>query len=358
MDQTTARPWRDRLSGDWDFVRKLLIAIGVLGLAYLTFRIANILLLVFAAILLAVILNSFASVLRTHARIPGGWALLAAVIALISVLAGVGYIFGSQIAGQFNAVLEALPEAVDNLGRRLGIENANNRVQEMSADNLTASDVLPRAAGAGILVVGAIMNIVLVTIAAIYFATEASLYRKGVTKLFHQTHQERVEETLETVGNALRLWFFGQLIIMVLVGTLSGLAYWWLGLPSPIALGLIAGITNFIPFLGPIIGALPAVIFAFNIDTATVLWTMGLAIAIQQLESDVITPLVQKRTVSLPPALALFMIVILGVLFGFLGVLLAVPLTVTIFVAVKKLYVRETLGERTEVPGEAEGSSS
>jgi predicted PurR-regulated permease PerM len=294
MDQATPRPWRERLSGDWEFVRRLLIAIGVGGLAYLTFRIANILLLVFAAVLLAVTLNSFADLLRTYARIPGGWALLAAVIVLVSLLAGVGYIFGSQIAGQFNTVIEALPGAVDNLGRRLGIENATGRLQEMSADNLTASDVLPRAAGAGILLVGAIMNIVLVTIAAIYLATEASLYRKGVTKLFHQTHQERVEETLETVGNALRLWFFGQLIIMVLVGTLSGLAYWWLGLPSPIALGLIAGITNFIPFLGPIIGALPAIIFAFNIDTTTVLWTAGLALAIQQLESDVITPLVQK----------------------------------------------------------------
>jgi predicted PurR-regulated permease PerM len=325
MDQVTPRPWRDRFSGDWDLVRRLLISISIVALAYLTFRIANILLLVFAAILFAVIFNSLADVLRTYARIPGGWALLVAVMILIASIGGVGYIFGTQIGGQFNAVVEALPEAVNNLGRRLGIENASDRLQEMTADNITASNVLPRAAGAGILVVGAITNIVLVTIAAIYLATEPTLYRRGVTKLFHQNYQQRVTETLETVGNALRLWFIGQLIIMVLVGTLSGLTYWWLCLPAPIALGLIAGVTNFIPFLGPILGALPAVIFAFNIDTATVLWTIGLAVAIQQLESDVITPLVQKRTVSLPPALALFMIVIFGVLFGFLGVLLAVP---------------------------------
>ncbi|MBW3560058.1 MAG: AI-2E family transporter [Proteobacteria bacterium] len=354
MNEVTPRPWRERLSGDWDLVRRLLIAVGVAGLAYLTFRIAGILLLVFAAILLAVIFNALAELLRAYARIPGGWALLAAVMLLAASIAGVGYVFGTQIGGQFNAVVEALPQAVDNLGRRLGTENASDRLQEMFADNLTAANVLPRAAGAGILVIGAVANIVLITIAAIYLATEPTLYRRGVTKLFHQNHQERVAETLETVGNALRLWFIGQLVIMVLVGALSGLAYWWVGLPAPIALGLIAGVTNFIPFLGPILGALPAVVFAFNIDTATVLWTLGLAVAIQQLESDVLTPLVQKQTVSLPPALALFTIVIFGVLFGFLGVLLAVPLTVTIFVAVKKLYVRETLGEPTEVPGETD----
>ena len=132
MIEPTLRSWRESVAGDWEFVRRLLIAIGVIGLAYVTFRISNILLLVFAAVLLAIILNSFAHLIRTFTRLPGGWALLAAVTVLIAAISLLGYIFGSQIAGQFHAVIEALPGAIDNLGRRLQIENATSRLQEMS----------------------------------------------------------------------------------------------------------------------------------------------------------------------------------------------------------------------------------
>ena len=111
-------------------------------------------------------------------------------------------------------------------------------------------------------------------------------------------------------------------------------------------------LTNFIPFIGPILGAIPALIFALAIDVETVLWTAGATVAIQQLEGNIMTPLIQRQAVLMPPALALFAIVIFGLLFGLLGVFLAVPLAVALLVLVKKLWVRETLGEHTVVPGE------
>ena len=139
---------------------------------------------------------------------------------------------------------------------------------------------------------------------------------------------------------------------MMLIGVVSGLAFWWIGLPSPLALGLIAGVTNFIPFLGPILGTIPALVFAVTMDLATVLWTLGAVLVIQQLEGNVITPFIQQRAVSMPPALVLFAIVAFGVVFGWLGVFLAVPLAVALTVLVKKLWIRQTLGEQTTVPGE------
>jgi predicted PurR-regulated permease PerM len=157
---------------------------------------------------------------------------------------------------------------------------------------------------------------------------------------------------MDVTGSALRMWFAGQLAAMLLIGVVSGLAYWWIGLPSPLALGIITGLTNFIPFIGPILGAIPALIFALAIDVETVLWTAGATIAIQQLEGNVVTPLIQRQAVLMPPALALFAIVIFGLLFGLLGVFLAAPLAVALLVLVKKLWVRETLGEHTVVPGE------
>jgi predicted PurR-regulated permease PerM len=141
---------------------------------------------------------------------------------------------------------------------------------------------------------------------------------------------------------------------MTFVGVLAALGLWLIGLPSPFALGLIAGLLDFVPFVGPILGALPAVLIASTVDGATVLWTILLFTVIQQLEANVVFPLVGRRMVSLPPALALFAILATGVLFGPLGLVVGFPLAVVVFVLVKKLYVRETLGEETPVPGEKE----
>jgi predicted PurR-regulated permease PerM len=109
-----------------------------------------------------------------------------------------------------------------------------------------------------------------------------------------------------------------------------------------------------VPFIGPVLGALPAILIASTVDSPTVLWTVLLFIVVQQLEANVVFPQLGRRMVSLPPALALFAILAAGVLFGPLGLLFGFPMAVVVFVLVKKLYVRETLGEETAVPGEKE----
>ena len=119
-------------------------------------------------------------------------------------------------------------------------------------------------------------------------------------------------EALDATAVAVRLWFGGQLISMIAVGTIAGLAFWMIGLPSPLALGIIAGITNFIPFIGPILGSAPALIFASSISGEAVLWTAAAVLAIQQLEGNIILPVVQRHAVSMPPALALLAILAFG----------------------------------------------
>jgi predicted PurR-regulated permease PerM len=218
----------------------------------------------------------------------------------------------------------------------------------------TGSGLMSRLAGVGGAVLGGLADFVLVVIAGIYIAASPHTYRKGLVQLFPIGQHERAEGSLSAAGQALKLWLVGQMISMAGVGVLSSLAFWFIGLPSPFALGLIAGLADFIPFVGPIIGALPAVLLAFTVDGTTVLWTVLAVVAIQQIEGNIITPLVQKRAVAIPPALALFAILAGGILFGTLGLIFGFPLAVVTFVLVKKLYVRETLGEETPVPGESE----
>jgi predicted PurR-regulated permease PerM len=356
MSEPRQASWRHRfgspgLERDWDYLRRLLLTLVVLGLAYFLWRISGILLLLFAAVLLAVLFRAFADLIAQHTPVPERWALTAAIITVTALLVAFLVLFGSQIGGQISQVFEKLPDTINAVGNRIGINNAREELENAISSNPGPS-VLSRAAGFGYTVLGALADLALVIIASIYLAADPRLYRRGVAKLLPPSQHARIFDAMDVTGNALRFWFAGQLITMVLVGVASGLAYWWIGLPSPLALATIAAVTNFVPFLGPILGAIPALAFASAMDLQTVLWTLGVVLTIQQLEGNVITPFIQKRAVSMPPVLVLFAIGVFGLLFGLPGIFLAVPLAVAITVLVKKLWVRQTLGEDTTVPGE------
>ena len=336
------------------YVRRLLIALLFIGLAYFLWRISSVLLLVFAAVLISVLLSSFAELIARYTPIPPSWSLAVALLAVATLASGFLAVFGAQISGQVTELVNNLPYAIDTAGERIGVPLAAERLEEKIANGL-GSKVLSHAAGIGFAVVGALLDLALVFVASLYLAADPRLYRRGAIKLLPPAVHERALDAMEATAAALRLWFAGQLVTMTLVGTISGVAYWWIGLPSPLGLGLIAGATNFVPFIGPFLGAIPALILALAADLKIVLWTVGAIFLIQQLEGNLITPLVQRRAVSLPPALGLFAIVIFGMIFGLVGVFLAVPLTVALLVLVKKLWIRQTLGEDTPVPGEGSG---
>ena len=121
---------------------------------------------------------------------------------------------------------------------------------------------------------------------------------------------------MHDTGNALRLWLIGQGVVMLSMGLMMWAAYAWLGLPSAAALALIAALADFVPFIGPILGALPALVIASTIDMQTLLWTLGAVVVAQQIESYALMPFVQRRAVKLPPFIGLFSIVVFGTLFG------------------------------------------
>jgi predicted PurR-regulated permease PerM len=346
----------DGLHRDWEFARRVAITLAVVGLAYFLWLISDILLLIFAAILLAVLLSFLADLMSRYTPVPQRWSLTVTVVLVTVLVVGFLGLFGTQIGGQVTQVIEKLPQAINAAGARLDISNASAQLEEAIASG--SGSLLSRLAGLGSTVIGALANLALVVVAAIYLAADPTLYRRGAIKLLPPSQHGRILDAMDVSGNALRLWFGGQLVTMTLVGVASALAYWWIGLPSPLALGIIAGATNFVPYLGPILGAIPAMIFALATDLTTAMWTLGAVVAIQQLEGNVITPYIQQRAVSLPPAVVLFAIVVFGLVFGLPGVFMAVPLTVTLMVLVKKIWVRQMLGEETTVPGEEDASEA
>ncbi|WP_052341311.1 AI-2E family transporter [Salinarimonas rosea] len=353
-----ARPAQPRgfAGAETPFVRKVLIVLLVAALAFATYQFAYVLVLAFGALLLGVIIRAFVDQVARIPGLSGDAAFYVGLVLLIAVIGGFGYFFWVTMQGQVRDVVEQLPEAIRTLGERFDIPDPVERLEERFTSAAgDGSSLMSRAANIGFTVLGGIVDALIVVVAAIYLAYDPGLYRRGLVRLFPHEHQERIDTALLTTGNALRLWFFGQLVSMALVGVLTGLGFWWVGLPAPAALGLIAGVTNFIPFLGPFIGSAPAVVFAFNEGMDAVLWTIAVVTVVQQLEGNVFLPLIQRAAVRLAPAFALFAIVGFGLIWGFLGVFLAVPMAVTIMVLVKMLWMRETLGEETSVPGEDSG---
>jgi predicted PurR-regulated permease PerM len=338
---------------DADFVRRVLIVIGLAALALGAWALSGVLLLAFAAVLVAVILRAAADLLARHCRVPKRWSLAVAGLIVLAMVVAVLVLFGAQMRVQIAGVSERLPAALNGVARELGLGDVVGQMTE-KLDLGTGGAVVARLAGIGATVLGALGDFLLVVIAGAFIAADPTVYRDGLVKLFPPSQHERIRSSLDATGEALKLWLVAQLMAMTFVGVSVALGLWLIGVPSPFALGLIAGLLDFVPFIGPFLGALPAVLIAASVDSSTVLWTVLLFIVIQQIEGNVVFPLAEHRTVSLPPALGLFAIVAAGVLFGPLGLMLGFPLAVVAFVLVKKLYVRETLGQPTPVPGEQE----
>jgi predicted PurR-regulated permease PerM len=320
----------------------------VASLLFLTWQLSHLLLLVFGSVVVATILRGCADVLTARLLVPRRWSLLIAGLVLLALIGGTATLLGAQIASQ----LEQLGNQLTANLQRLKDEFEAAGFLDSLKDSSVFGALLGRVTSFGTALLGAVADAALVIVAGIYIAIDPGLYRRGVVMLFPKSIQPRLDETMATSGRALSQWLLVQLIAMGLVGALSGVGLYLIGVPSPLALALIAAVTEFIPYLGPWLGALPALVIASSQGTDVLLWTAALYLAIQQLEAYVISPLLARRLVSVPPAVGLFAVVAFGLTFGPFGVILAFPLTVVTMVMVAKLYLKPELEVCVAIPGE------
>lgn len=333
------------------FLNRLVVTILVVGLAWLTWQLRFILLLAFGAVLLAIIISVAAGGLTKWLKLPSSLSYPLVVVLMLGIPIFAFWKFGSDIAGQADQISDALPIALDR-ARNLLADAGLTQWAEKSMDELSSgSNMYSTLTGALMTLGDALLNLVVVVVGGIFLAARPQLYRTGFLKLLPARSRDLADTNLTEMTSALGLWLKGRLVAMLLVGAITGLGLWLIGIPSYLALGLLAGLLEFIPFVGPIISSVPAVLLALLGGPSDALLVIGLYLLVQQLEGNLITPLVQQHAVDLPPAVLIFAVLIFGLLFGVLGVILAAPLTVVLFVTVKRLYVREFLQTYTPVPG-------
>jgi predicted PurR-regulated permease PerM len=192
-------------------------------------------------------------------------------------------------------------------------------------------------------------GLVLILVLAIYVGADPDTYHDGLMKLFPRPWRNRAGEVLTAMSLALRKWLVTQLIAMVVIGVVSTVVLLILGVKAAVPLGVIAGLLEFIPTVGPILSALPAVAMGFVDSPEKALAVIIAYIIIQQLENYLLIPFLMREGVNLPPALTIIAQALMALIFGFLGLLCAVPLLAATMVAVKMLYVQDVVGEPVEI---------
>ena len=333
------------------FVRHVLIVLGLVGLFLLAWHLRTIILMLFGAIVVATVFRALADRIVQWTGIRESFALAVSILAILGTVAALLALFGSAILAQVQQLREALPAAWQSFEARIGGLGIGEPVQRWMESLRTQSGL--SGFGRFVLSLGAgLADVLVVLVAGIFLAAQPRFYAAGAVKLVPPARRALVSEAMDESETALRLWLRGQLIAMLAVGLLVGIGLWALGMPSAVALGLLAGTLEFIPFAGPLLAAIPAILLALAVSPDLALWVILLYVAVQQFEGYLLTPLVQQYAVDLPGVVLLLSLLAFGTLFGTLGIILAAPLTVVTYVLVKRLYVIEALQTPTSIPGE------
>lgn len=346
-----------------------LVAVGFLGLWQLSY----VILLGFLGILMAMLLRQPAETIARHTPLGVHAALALVCLAIVVlVMLFLGSV-GPRVFSQLGELGQQLPDAIERVTQMLGqYEWGRFLLERLTPPEGGPSAAATASAGGGggggpagsilnavtvtlTATLGSLANIIVVVTLAVFLALNPRYYRRGALMLIPRPYRDEADRLSIQLGDSLWKWLLGQMADMAIVAIAIGVGLWLIGVPLALALGIVAGLLNFVPYVGAFAGAVPAILMAFGVGMDAALWTALLFVVVQQLEGNVIMPMIQSRATHMPPALTILAVTGFGVLFGVLGLLLATPLLLVIIVLVNELWVKRINGgEVPDIEGEAE----
>lgn len=334
-----------------DTLKRSLIFVAVAILPLFVWYLFDVILIAFGAIIVAMLLWLGAEPFLRWLSLRQDIALALSGLLIVMIVGAIFVLFGTRVALQLQDVFQRTASGASGVAQTLRqSEWGSLALNHIAGSNVSLTDLF----GSFLRISSSVLEgAVIAVISGIYLAAQPRLYLDGLIQLLPPEAHVRAAERIEAIGNALRLWLIGQLIRMVIIGALAMIALLLIGVPSALALGLIAAVGEFVPYVGPIVAAIPAILIAMSVGPTAALWTVGAYIAINQIEGHLVIPLIQRHFVFIPPAVILLGIVAVTELFGPASFVFAAPLSVVIFIAIKVFYVRDTIGEETRVRGES-----
>lgn len=326
-----------------DLVIGLALAIGVAWL------LSGVLILLFAAVLLAVALDACTRLLRRATGLPRMPAFALSSAGLFALAGLAVYHLVPRLLGQAGELWRQLSARLLQLQDYLLEFDWIADIVQSPDQDLPLSDAAAAAASrltgavAGTLSLGSAL--IVIAALGLFLAADTRTYRRGLVRLMPRRWGPRGIAVMSGVASGLRLWLLGQLFSMAFLGVAVAAGLFAFGIELWLSLALLVAIMTFVPYLGPIVAGVPVVAIAFGAG-----WETGVAVTVfylivQNLEGYVLTPLVQRRTVRIPPALLIGSQVVLGSVVGVAGFLIAAPLAVAAMIAVRMLYIEDTLGK-------------
>ena len=329
------------------------MALAVVVILVLLWYGLDVVLLAFLGVLFAILLRAPADWLSAKTGIRTGWTLALVGLSLVALLATGAFFFGRALIAQSVGLSYRIPEIIDSTKQRLQENELGARVVELAESSFASSGGDMQFIGKGLGLIGstfgAVANVAIVIFFAAFLAANPQVYVNGLLHLFARPRRQRMREVLHEIGRVLRRWVVAQSALALCIMLLTGIGLALLGAPFALPLAVLAGIMEFVPYIGPILAAVPAILVAFAEGPQMAGWVALLYLGVQVAESYVLSPLVQEKAVYLPPAMILFAQVLLGVIVGGLGVATATPLAAAAMVAISMLYVEDVLGDKSAV---------
>lgn len=330
------------------------IAVAVVVILVLLWYAIDVVLLAFIGVLVAILLRAPADWLSRRSGMSEAWALAVVGVIVLAVLVGGGTLFGRGVAVEALALVDRIPEIIETFKRELAQTEVGARVVVLAESSGMLSSGGGQFIGRGLGLIGstfgAVANVLIVLFFAVFMAAQPQPYIQGLLFLVPRRRRKRAREVIYEIGNVLRRWLIGQSILAVCVALLTGAGLLLLGAPFAVALAILAGLMEFVPYIGPFVAAVPAILVGFAEGPQLALYIALLFLGVQMTESYILAPLIQHRAVHLAPAAILFAQVLMGAIVGALGVAVATPLAAAVMVAVGMLYVEDALGDPSARP--------
>ncbi|HVZ50087.1 MAG TPA: AI-2E family transporter [Gemmatimonadaceae bacterium] len=341
-------------------LRPGIAAVVLTGLGLLlAWQAIHLLVLLFIAVLIAVYLVAFTDAIAFRTGWGSAGALAAALVATLLALWGIEALLVPPVIEQTRQLAENLPRyaaAWQDWLSRLVVEFpaldpfvGGDRQRDVVGAILEqaqamAAGIFPRVVN----VLHGLINVASVAVMAIYLARTPALYSNFVIALVPPAHRDVARRVLTDCGIALRQWVFAQLFNMAVLGALTALGLWALGVPYWLAFGIFSGIAAIVPFFGVLLATILPALFVLDRGALPVMLVLALGVVVHVIEGNVVAPMVFQRGVHLPPVLTIMAVLVVGTVVGPAGLIVAVPLLAVILVLVRRILQERIYRDRPD----------